>query len=207
MIAATILSAGASSRMGFPKALLEYHGRTFLQSILDAALAVGIQRRIVVLGSGADKILQKHDLHDVTVVSTEQFEAGPIGSIRAAVREVQSHPVDGILVWPVDMPHVTIATVETLLDGFRSSEAPIAVPVFEGRSGHPVIFGATVFDELLQAPDAEGARTVVRADPDRVIRVPVDDSAVVEDLNTPREYQTLMRREDESSQDGPARRM
>ena len=197
MIAATILSAGASSRMGFPKALLAYHHGTFLQSILDATAAAGIHRRIVVVGPNPDKILEKHDLRDVTVVTTECFDAGPIGSIRAAVREVQAHPVDGILVWPVDMPHVTIATVETLVDAFRESEAAIAVPMFEGRGGHPVIFGREVFDELLRAPDSEGARAVVRADPSRVLRVAVPDSAVVEDLNTPSEYRTLKRREDQ----------
>lgn len=199
MIAATILSAGASSRMGYPKALLEYRGRTFLQSILDAALAAGIPRRIVVLGPESDKILEKHDLRDITVLSTDDFEAGPIGSIRTAIREVASHPVDGLLVWPVDMPHVTIATVETLLDGFRSSGVPIAVPTFGGRGGHPVIFGKAVFDELLAAPASAGAKSVVRADPDRVARIPVSDSAVVDDLNTPQAYQTLKKREDETS--------
>lgn len=199
MIAATILSAGTSSRMGYPKALLEYRGRTFLQSILDAIEAAGIQRRIVVLGPNADKILEKHDLRDVIVAYTKQFEAGPIGSIRAAIHEILSHPVDGLLVWPVDMPHVTIATVETLVDGFRGSAAPIAVPVFQGKGGHPVIFGREVFDELLEASDSDGARAVVRADRGRVVRVPVSDSAVVEDLNTPSEYQRLKQREDEKS--------
>ncbi len=202
MIAATILSAGTSSRMGYPKALLQYRGRTFLQSILDATEAAGIQRRIVVLGPDADKILETHDLRDVIVVYTKQFEAGPIGSIRAAIHEILSHPVDGLLVWPVDMPHVTIATVETLVDGFRGSAASIAVPVFRGKGGHPVIFGREVFgrevfDELLEASDSDGARAVVRAERDRVVRVPVSDSAVVEDLNTLSEYQRLKKREDE----------
>ncbi len=199
MIAATILSAGTSSRMGCPKALLEYRGRTFLQSILDAAEAAGIQRRIVVLGPDADKRLGTHDLRDVIVVYTKQFEAGPIGSIRAAIHEILAHPVEGLLVWPVDMPHVTIATVETLVDGFKRSAAPIAVPVFQGKGGHPVIFGREVFDELLEASDSDGARAVVRADPGRVVRVPVSDSAVVEDLNTPSEYRRLKKREDEKS--------
>jgi len=197
MIAATILSAGASSRMGFPKALLTFHDGTFLQSILDAAAAAGIHRRIVVVGRDADKILAKHDLREVTVVATEDFDAGPIGSVRAAIREVESHPIDGLLVWPVDMPHVTVATVQALEDGFRESGAAIAVPEFAGKGGHPVIFGRAVFDELLQAPAGEGARAVVRADPSRVLRVSVPDAAVVQDLNTPKEYQTLQRREDE----------
>ncbi len=199
MIAATILSAGDSARMGYPKALLEFRGRTFLESILEASAALGIQRRIVVLGPNGHKILKNHDLRDVTVVTTQEFEAGPIGSIRAAVREIQPHPVDGLLVWPVDMPHVAMATVETLLDAFREVHAPIAVPIFEGKGGHPVIFGRAVFEELLDAPDGEGAKAVVRADPARVLKVEVDDRAVVEDLNTPDEYQTMRRREDEVS--------
>ncbi len=197
MIAATILSAGDSARMGYPKALLEFRGRTFLESILDASAALGIQRRIVVLGPSGDKILKNHDLHDVTVVWTQEFEAGPIGSIRSAIREIQPHPVDGLLVWPVDMPHVAIATVETLLDGFRAGRSAIAVPTFEGKGGHPVIFGRTTFEELLDTPDGDGAKAVVRADPGRVLKVEVDDPAVVQDLNTPSEYQTMKRREDE----------
>ena len=199
MIAATILSAGDSARMGYPKALLEFRGRTFLQSILEASAALGIQRRIVVLGPSGDKILKNHDLDDVTVVWTEKFKAGPIGSIRAAIREIQPHPVEGLLVWPVDMPHVTIATVELLLDGFRAGRSAIAVPTFEGKGGHPVIFGRAVFEELLDTPDGEGAKPVVRADPGRVLKVEVDDPAVVEDLNTPSEYQMMRRREDEAS--------
>ncbi len=198
MIAATVISAGTSSRMGYPKALLEFHGRTFLETILDALRAVGVQRRVVVLGPDADKILKHIGLRDVTVLSTERLEAGPIGSIRAAIREVQAHPVDGLLVWPVDMPQVTIATVETLLEQFRGSDRPIVVPEFRGTRGHPIIFGRAVFDELLAAPDAEGARAVVRADAGRVLRVPVDDPAVVKDLNTPEEYQELMKRQDEA---------
>ncbi len=198
MIAATVISAGTSSRMGYPKALLEFHGCTFLETILEAMLAVGVQRRIVVLGPDADKILKHIDLRDVTVLSTERLEAGPIGSIRAAIREVQAHPVDGLLVWPVDMPQVTIATVETLLEQFRRSDRPMVVPEFEGTRGHPIIFGRAVFDELLAAPDAEGARAVVRADTGRVLRVPVDDPAVAKDLNTPEEYQEFMKRQDEA---------
>lgn len=198
MIAAIILSAGLSSRMGYPKALLEYRGKTFLQSILDAVQAAGIKRRLVVVGPHADKLLAKHDLHDICVVATKQFDAGPIGSIRTAIRALEAHPVDGMLVWPVDIPHVTITTVEALLDGFRDSGHSIVLPVFEGRRGHPVVFGRAVFDELLSAPESEGAGAVVRADPDRVLHVEVSDPAVLEDLNTPLEYHSLMRKEDQS---------
>jgi molybdenum cofactor cytidylyltransferase len=183
--------------MGQPKALLTFRGRTFLESVLDAAQAVGVKHPIVVLGDDADKILSENELLGITVLRNEEIAAGPIGSIRAAVRHVMSHPVDAMLVWPVDMPHVAISTVEALIDRFRISQRPVVIPVFEGQRGHPALFGRAVFEELLAAPDDEGARAIVRADPSRVEEVEVDDSAVVEDLNTPEDYKALVRREDE----------
>jgi molybdenum cofactor cytidylyltransferase len=195
MIAATILAAGTSSRMGFPKALLGFHGKTFLQSILDATEALAVQR-YVVLGPQADKILPKHDLRDVTVLRNTDMGAGPIGSIRASVQAILPHPVDGLVVWPVDFPHVAVETVSRLIDRFRAGDMAIVVPVLENRRGHPTIFGRSVFHELLSASADAGANAVVRADPARVAEVLVADRAVLDSLNTPGAYQDLLRRED-----------
>jgi molybdenum cofactor cytidylyltransferase len=196
MFAAIILAAGASERMGYPKALLPYRGASFLSGILDACYAAGIEKRVVVLGYFADKILREIDLSDVIVTTSENLEAGPIGSIRAGIRALVNHPVDAALVWPVDRPHVSVATVSALLDRFRAAPAPIVVPTYGGRRGHPVLFGKAVFAELLAAPDAVGAKAVVRKDAGRVVPVPVDDAAVLEDFNTPEDYKDLLRKED-----------
>jgi molybdenum cofactor cytidylyltransferase len=93
---------------------------------------------------------------------------------------------------------VAVDTARALIDRFREGDAAVVVPVFDGRRGHPVVFGRAVFDELLAAPDAEGARAVVRAEPDRVAEVPVSDPAVADSLNTPGAYQDLLRREDQN---------
>jgi molybdenum cofactor cytidylyltransferase len=196
MLAAIILAAGASQRMGYPKALLPYRGRSFLAGILDATFAAGVDLRVVVLGYYADKIQREIDLAGVVVVLNEELDAGPIGSIRAGIRALASYPVEAALVWPVDRPHVPVATVSALLDAFRQTHHPIVAPVFEGRRGHPVLFARSVFDELLAAPDDEGARVVVRRDATRVAAVEVADSSVLEDLNTPSDYKELLRRED-----------
>jgi len=182
--------------MGSPKALLEYRGRTFLQSILDATAALGLQR-FVALGHDAGKILVQHDLQGVTTVTNQEMAAGPIGSIRASIRAIESHPIDALLVWPVDFPHVALDTVQLLIDRFREQDNPaIVIPEFERRGGHPVIFGRTVFDELLSVSDSVGAKAVVHADPERVVRIPVGDCAVIDCLNTPDAYQELLRRND-----------
>jgi molybdenum cofactor cytidylyltransferase len=197
MIAATVLAAGESSRMGFPKALLNYRGRTFLQTILDSAAALGLMP-LAVFAAGADNILQQHDLRTVTVLTNQEPEAGPIGSIRESVLAVLNHPVDALLVWPVDFPHVAVETVQMLIDGFRESGKPIVVPTCNARRGHPAVFGRAVFADLLNAPDSEGAQAVVRADVGRVLQVPVDDPAVLDSLNTPDAYRDLLRRGDEN---------
>jgi CTP:molybdopterin cytidylyltransferase MocA len=181
--------------MGFPKALLEFHGRSFLETILDATAALGVQR-MVVLGAGADNILSGHDLSGVKLLYNEDMAAGPIGSVRVSVREVQRHPIDGLLVWPVDFPHVAVETAQLLIDAFKLGRGDIVLPQHGGRRGHPVVFGRAVFDELLAVPDEEGARGVVRANRDRVLAIPVDDAAVVDQLNTPGAYRDLLRRED-----------
>jgi CTP:molybdopterin cytidylyltransferase MocA len=197
MIAATVLAAGDSSRMGFPKALLKYRGRTFLQTILDSAAALGLMP-LAVFADGADNILRNHDLRTVTVLTNREPEAGPIGSIRESVRAVLSHPVDALLVWPIDFPHVAVQTVQGLIDGFRESGKPIVVPICNARRGHPALFGRAVFADLLNAPDSVGAQAVVRADAGRVLQIPVDDPAVLDSLNTPDAYRDLLRRGDES---------
>lgn len=196
MIAAIILAAGTSRRMGTPKAALAFRGTTFLGAILDAAAALGLNKRIVVVGAHEDKMLSTNDLSDVDIIRNEQLDSGPIGSIRLALRALLNHPVEGLLVWHVDRPHVSIATVQALLDRFRVGDAAIVLPTHGGHRGHPVIFGRDVFDELLEAPDGEGARAVVRADPTRVVEVPVPDPAVLEDIDSPEAYQALLRKTD-----------
>jgi molybdenum cofactor cytidylyltransferase len=196
MVAAIILAAGASQRMGYPKALLPYRGSSFLAGILDATFAAGIETRVVVLGYYADKIQESLDLTGAIVVMNHNLDAGPIGSIRAGILALAPHPVDGALIWPVDRPHVPVAVITDLLDSFRKTRQAIVVPTFRGRRGHPVIFGRAAFEELLAAPDQEGARAVVRRSRARVAEVPVTDSAVLEDLNTPEDYRKLLRRED-----------
>ena len=194
MIVATVLAAGASIRMGSPKALLEFEGRTFLRSILDALADLGLQR-LVALGHDADKILAQHDLRGVTTVTNQHLAHGPIGSIRASIQAVEDIPVKGLLVWPVDFPHVKLNTARKLIDCFQADDGPaIAIPTFEGKGGHPVIFGKQTFEELMAVPESEGARSVVHRVRGRVARIAVADRAVTDCINTPEAYRELLLR-------------
>ena len=193
MIAATVLAAGASTRMGSPKALLHFGESSFLQSILNSIEELGIEC-FVALGHDSHNIMAQHDLRNVTVVLNEELDAGPIGSIRASIRAMGDRQAEALLVWPVDFPHVRMETARALMNRFSMEDRPaIVVPEYHGKSGHPVIFGRVVFEELLKTPDSGGARTVVRRDPTRVARVQVADPAVIDMVNTPESYSALLR--------------
>ena len=182
--------------MGSPKALLRIGSRTFLQCVLDTCRAAGLER-LLVLDPEPSYVLSENDLSGVTVITNDEMSAGPIGSVRSAIRHVGSE-VEGLLVWPVDYPLVTLETVQGILAALGES-TPIVTPAHEGKRGHPVLFGRGVFDELLHAPDSEGARSVVRQDPMRVGVVPVADEWVVTGVNTPLEYDAMIAKIGKSS--------
>jgi molybdenum cofactor cytidylyltransferase len=184
MLAAIILSGGASSRMGSPKALISYQGRPFLEHLLAVTNHPAIGVRRVVLGPDAGAITNDIVLAPGEIVINREWENGQLSSIHAAMRTLPPE-IEGMLLCPVDHPLVSSSLVASLIDAFLSTRAPIVVPLFEGRRGHPVIFCAAVFDELLQAPMDRGARAVVWAHKNEVQQVTTAEEGCVLNLNDP----------------------
>ena len=194
-LAGVVLAAGRSARMGSPKALLDFLGVPFVVRILEALEALDVKTRVVVLGPDAPRIQPAIAGHDCIIVENPEPETGPIASLRGALRGLQTLRPHGILVWPVDLPHVRVSTVERVMETHRRSGAPVVVPTFAERRGHPVIWGSPLFDELLENPVAtrEGARAVLHDHEREVVSVPVDDPAVIDQVNTPEDYERLVR--------------
>lgn len=194
-LAGVVLAAGRSSRMGSPKALLDFLGRPFAVRILEALEALEVKTRVVVLGPDAPRIQPAIAGHDCMIVENPEPETGPIASLRCALRALQPLQPSAILVWPVDLPHVRVTTVERVMEAHRRTGAPIVVPTFAERRGHPVIWGSALFAELLENPVAsrEGARAVLHDHERELVSVPVDDPAVIDEVNTPEDYERLVR--------------
>jgi molybdenum cofactor cytidylyltransferase len=183
-LAAAILSAGESLRMGSPKALLPYRGKTFLAHLMEVTRHPRITSRIVVLGAGADEIA-KHVPPTVAIVRNENWHAGQISSIQAAVRAARIREAAGLLVAPVDHPLISAALIARLVEAFDSTSAPVILPVFRGRRGHPVMFRGAAFAELLEAPADVGARAVVWAHAGDLLEIETEEEGVVMNLNDP----------------------
>ena len=184
MLAAVILSGGASRRMGSPKALVSYQGRPFLEHLLSVTKHPAIGVRRVVLGADAEAISNGISLAADEIVINPDWERGQLSSIHAALRSLQPN-TEGILLCPVDHPLVSAALVDSLIEAFLASHAPVVVPIFNGKRGHPVIFSSTVFGELLNAPQEQGARAVVWAHKSEVQEVATTEEGCVLNLNDP----------------------
>ena len=185
MLAAVILAAGESSRMGSPKALLTYQGRPFLEHLLEVTRhpSVGLTR--VVLGANAEDIGKHLRLDSTAVVVNPEWQRGQLSSVQAAVRSLPAGGTDGILLCLVDHPLITATLVGELVEKFYSSGKLIVLPTFKSRRGHPVIFSSRLYEELLNAPIETGARSVVWAHSAEVLEVPTFEQGVVLNLNDP----------------------
>ncbi len=193
MIVAVILSAGESSRMGRPKALLPIDGVRFIEKIAAALKSTRVGGIVAVLGHNAEEMRQKISDLPVEVIVNPDYKQGQLSSLAAAIRSIQSsqssNRVDGMLVHLVDHPYINAALVNLMIDRFYETKKLIVVPRYRGRRGHPVIFSSSLFAELLTAPVDQGAKTVVHAHRDQTLEIDTEDEGVTIDIDTPEEYQ------------------
>jgi CTP:molybdopterin cytidylyltransferase MocA len=187
LIAAIVLTAGKSERMGFPKALLRFEGKTFLERILDAVERSDIGHVVVVVGHHQQEITQA--LHLQSVVFNPDYERGMSTSVQAGIRALPPG-CSAAGVFLVDHPLIDPDTINRL--GRHVAPGRIVVPVHEGRRGHPVFIASDIFHEILELGDDKGLNSVVRRDATRVLEVLVENSGVLRDIDTPEQFEKLL---------------
>ena len=196
MIVAVVLSAGESSRMGSPKALLPISGMPFIEEIVRALKGTKVDEILVVLGHHAAEIQERIAHLPITVVVNEDYKKGQLSSLVAALRSLQSRTdsakIDGLLVHLVDHPFISPPLVDEMIDRFYQSRKLIVVPRCRGRRGHPVLFSRALFSELLSTPVDQGAKAVVHAHRDQTLEVETEYEGVTIDIDTPEEYRRYL---------------
>ncbi len=189
MIAAVVLSAGESSRMGRPKALLPIDGQTFIEKIIGTLKATPVGKIIVVLGHNAVDLRQRIEHLPVEILVNPDYQLGQLSSLQVAVRRLQAeNDCDGMLVHLVDHPYIERSLVDEMVRRFYESKKFIVVPSCGGKRGHPVIFSRALFGELLGAPMDQGAKAVVNAHREDTLEIATDYEGIAVDIDTPEIY-------------------
>ena len=188
-----LLAAGESRRMGRPKALLSWRGTTLLAHQLDALLAGGADRVVVVLGHRPEDlqpIVQERS--GVTGVINPAYAQGKTTSIKAGLSALGSPEPGTILLLNVDQPR-SPDTIRQLLRHHVESKGLITIPTYAGKGGHPIAVDSALLPELqCISEETLGIKSVVRAHQDATFRVEMAIAEVLLDLNTPEEYEEAL---------------
>ncbi|MGM0381240.1 MAG: nucleotidyltransferase family protein [bacterium] len=186
-----VLAAGKSSRMGFPKGLLETpEGKNFIHARARRTHNCGARRTVLVLGYHSDEILDNiSPLPDhVQVVKNETPDEGQTSSFKCALESTSYCPP--VLMELVDQPPLSENIYKQYLAG--ADREKINIPVYEGRRGHPPLFPGWFLEEVEELPVTRGINSLYEKYSSEIKEIPVDDSRVLMDLDTPGDYENYI---------------
>lgn len=182
--AAVVLAAGGSTRFGSPKPLAPWRGKSFIEHVVDVALASQAAPVIVVLGAEAKQCRSRLQGKPVTIVVNQRWAEGQSTSMQAGLAALPP-TVSSVLFLLVDLPGVTPAVIDALIERYRLTHAPVIWPEFDGQRGNPVLFDRSLFAELNRISGDTGGKPVVLAHIDQAERVIVTNQGVVQDYDYP----------------------
>lgn len=192
-----ILAAGGSSRLGQPKQLIVFEGKTLLRRAVETALAVekaGVKTPVgVVLGANFDACRETLDGLPVVILKNDDWPEGMAGSVRQAAAWATEHGADGLLLLLCDQPFVTAELLQNILETFRESGQPLVASDYgNGVRGVPVLVGNRFFAELQILGGDRGAQSVLRSFPNALATVSFPEGQF--DVDTPESLRLLFER-------------
>ncbi len=190
-IAAILLSAGRSRRMGAFKPLLPFGDRTVIECCIDGLRGAEIDEIVCVVGHRAEDIRAQLKNSQVSFAVNPDPDSEMSASIALGLKQVSGH-AKALLLALVDHPAVPSEVIRIVIDEWKRG-AMLVQPEHAGRGGHPVLIDMTYRDELLVLDPAQGLRALFTAHCEKVRRVPVESPYVARDMNTWEDYRRLHR--------------
>ena len=189
-LAALVLAAGGSARLGTPKQLLRFHGQTLLRCTAEAALCVGCKPVVVVLGAQPDEMMPELSHLSLHTVVNPQWQRGIGSSIRHGIDQIAaSTSVDACMILLCDQPLVTSQSLRRLIDAFEASGKAICAASYGGTIGPPVIAARRFFAALLALPDDQGAKRLWVDRPDELVTFPLPEAEA--DIDTAKDWERV----------------
>ncbi|KNZ43426.1 DVU_1551 family NTP transferase [Acetobacterium bakii] len=190
-VAAIILAAGLSSRMGEYKALLPFDGIPTISLIIRTAKLAGIENIIVVTGHNADQLQLILKEEHVSEAYNKRYKDGMFTSVQTGVAALD-FDTDAFFLLPVDYPLITSKVLLDLIEIYHENADSFLVPCFNGKKGHPPLFPMSMAEFILKSNGEGGLKAITRSHEDRMIKAETECEAVVMDMDTPEDYKELV---------------
>lgn len=198
-LAAIVLAAGESARMGKPKPLLEVAGETFLERILRTLDQLeGLDLRVAVLGHQATAVRRAVEFHGAQAITFRGYRQGMLASIKAGARAVlkMAPDLEAAILCFVDQPLVQAETYAALLNAYQPDKDDVVIASYGGEHGHPIVLARPFLERLLDDTASETLATFIETQQARRRFLDCDDPAVVQNVNTPEAYEALQQPEE-----------
>ena len=192
-VSGILLAAGLSTRMGEPKQLLRFGESTIVETVVDNMLAAKFDEVIVVLGHRAAEIQKQLGTRSIKTVFNPDYRAGMLTSAQAGIRASKESSAFALML--VDQPFITSGRINQVIMAYRQTDKGIAVPSYNYKRGHPVIFEQKYGSDILALDtESEGVRTLLKKYSNDIHYVPVDSDDVLRDIDDREDYERALRR-------------
>jgi len=191
-----LLAAGGSSRLGHPKQLLPFQGRTLLRRAAQTALLSCCRPIVVVLGAQPDCLRPELAGMEVLITDNPAWEQGMGSSIRAGLvsLEVSAPEAIGVVLMLCDQPLITSDALDALVQAHADTGSPLVASEYGGACGVPAFFSRALFPELRALPDAQGAKPIIAYHASETVALPLP--AGIWDVDTAADYERLRSEEE-----------
>lgn len=196
MIAAIVLAAGQSTRMGSCKLLLPFGELTILETVVKNAISSLADSVIVVIAPGLPKELVERLIKMGSIVAVNEMQQSQmIDSLRIALTKLRecASDIESFIVMLADQPAIGHEIVDALIAAHRQTGSGIVIPTFAGRRGHPVLLSGRYIDELISYHGKHGLRSFISEHSSDVFELPVDTDAILRDIDTKEDYERELR--------------
>jgi len=182
-----ILAAGESKRMGFPKMLLTFNGKTMIENVIGNVRRSDADNTLVVLGAHKEILTDIIIKSNVKYCYNNNYKEGMLSSVKCGFKNLPSD-FKAALVFQGDQPLITPAVINSVINAYRSSGKGIVIPVHNKKRGHPLFLDRKYSIEIDRLDAREGLRSLAYKFPDDVLEVETDDTGILRDFDTYEDY-------------------
>jgi molybdenum cofactor cytidylyltransferase len=183
-----ILAAGESKRMGFPKMMLTFKGRTILETVIEVVSSSSVNNTLIVLGAEKEKLTDLIRKYCVKHCYNDNYREGMLSSVKCGFSNLPSD-FDAVLVFQGDQPLITTEAINMVIEAYRSSGKGIVIPVYNKKRGHPILIDRKYTDNIKKLDNRVGLRSLPYQFSYDVMEVETNDPGILRDFDTYEEYE------------------